>query len=54
MDGVRLLKIILLLVPVAVAIYLLRLVKSLSLEKRLSSFAITSTQDHEISFFDKP
>ena len=53
MDGVRFLQILLLLIPIAVAIYLLRLSKSLSLEKRLSSFAITSVKDHEVSFFDK-
>ena len=53
MDGVRFLQILLLLIPIAVAIYLLRLSKSLRLEKRLSSFAITSVKDHEISFFDQ-
>ena len=53
MDGVRFMQVILILIPIAVAIYLLRLSKSLSLEKRLSSFAITSTKDHELSFFDK-
>ena len=51
MGGVRFLQILLILIPVAVAIYLLRLVKSLSLEKRLADFAITSVKDHEISFF---
>ena len=53
MDGVRLLQIILLLVPVGVAIYLLRLARSLNLEKRLASFAITSSGEREISFFDQ-
>ena len=53
MDGVRFLQIILILIPIAVAIYLLRLSKTLRLEKRLSLFAITSNKDHEVSFFDK-
>ena len=53
MDGVRFLQIILILIPFLVAIYLLRLSKTLSLEKRLADFAITSHKDYEISFFDK-
>lgn len=50
MDGVRFLQIILILIPFLVAIYLLRLSKTLSLEKRLADFAITSHKDYEISF----
>ena len=53
MDGVRFLQILLILIPVAVAIYLLRLSKSLSLEKRLADFAITAVGDDEVSFFDQ-
>ncbi len=53
MDGVRLLQILLILIPIVVAIYLLRLSKTLSLERRLANFAITSVKDHEVSFFDK-
>lgn len=53
MDGVRILQIILILIPFLVALYLLRLSKTLNLEKRLALFAITSNKDHEISFFDQ-
>ncbi len=53
MDGVRFIQIILLFIPVVVAIYLLRLAKTLSLEKRLALFAISSTKDHDVSFFDQ-
>ena len=53
MDGVRFLQILLLFIPVAVAVYLIRLSRTLSLEKRLADFAITSVKDHDISFFDK-
>lgn len=53
MDGVRFLQILLLFIPVGVAIYLIRLSRSLSLEKRLADFAITSVKDHDVSFFDK-
>lgn len=53
MDGVRFLQLLLLFIPVGVAFYLIRLSKTLSLEKRLANFAITSNKDHEISFFDK-
>ena len=53
MDGVRFLQILLILIPVGVVLYLLRLSKTLRLEKRLASFAITSTKDYELSFFDQ-
>lgn len=53
MDGVRFLQILLIFIPVGVAVYLIRLSKSLTLEKRLADFAITSVKDHDISFFDK-
>ena len=53
MNGVRFLQLLIILVPVVVVIYLLRLSKTLRLEKRLSSFAITSNKDYEVSFFDK-
>ncbi len=53
MDGVRLLQLLLLFIPVVVAFYLIRLSKMLSLEKRLEAFAITSNKDQEISFLDK-
>src|SRR5699024_7490575 len=53
MDGVQILQIFLILIPIAVVIYLFRLSKSLRLEKRLSSFAITSIYDQEVSFFDQ-
>ena len=53
MDGVRILQLIIILVPVLVALYLLRLAKTLNLEKRLANFALTSTKDEEVSFFDK-
>ncbi len=53
MDGVRFLQILLIFIPVVVAIYLLRLSRSLSLEKRLADFAITSIKDDDVSFFDK-
>lgn len=53
MDEVRLLQILLILVPVGVAIYLLRLSHTLRLERRLALFALTSNKDEEISFLDK-
>ena len=53
MDGVQFLQILLILIPIIVAIYLLRLSKTLSLERRLANFAITSVKDYEVSFFDK-
>ncbi len=53
MDGVRILQIFLILIPIAVIIYLFRLSKSLRLEKRISCFAITSFRDQEVSFFDQ-
>ena len=53
MDGVRFLQILLIFIPVGVAIYLIRLSKSLSLEKRLADFAITSVKDNDVSFFDR-
>lgn len=53
MDGSKLLEAILILVPIVVAIYLIRLSKTLTLEKRLADFAITSVHDDEVSFFDK-
>ena len=53
MNGVRFLQVLIILVPVLVALYLLRLSKTLRLEKRLSSFALTSNKDHEVSFFDE-
>lgn len=51
MDGVRILQIILILIPFLVALYLLRLSKTLNLEKRLALFAITSNKDHGNIFF---
>lgn len=53
MDGVKFLQLLLLFIPVIVAFYLIRLSRSISLEKRLALFAITSNKDQEISFFDK-
>ena len=53
MDGVRFLQILLIFIPVGVAIYLIRLSKSLTLEKRLADFAITSVKDNDVSFFDR-
>lgn len=53
MDGVDILKIFLILIPVLGVIYVLRLSRSMRLEKRLASFALTSSKDQEISFFDE-
>ena len=53
MDGVHIVEFLLLFIPVAVILYLLRLSKTLRLEKRLADFAITSSLDHEVSFFDQ-
>lgn len=53
MDGVRILQFIIILIPILVVLYLLRLAKTLNLEKRLANFALTSTKDEEISFFDR-
>ena len=53
MNGVRFLQVLIILVPILVAAYLIRLSKTLRLEKRLSVFAITSNKDHEVSFFDE-
>ncbi len=53
MDGVRILQIIIILAIIGVINYLLRLYRTLKLEKRISNFAISSNQDIELSLFDK-